>query len=334
MNQTPEPDALGPDAPTARTRRSPWDPDVEEIVRRAAAAGAGPLHLRGVEGAREALESIVRPPGPEMTAVTDDVVNGPHGPVPVRIYQPRAVSDSRSAPALVWFHGGGVIMGSLASFDRLARDIAQATGAVLVNVEYRLAPEHRYPVANDEAYAALCWVHESAERLGIDRGRIGVGGDSAGGGLAAATALRARDEGGPAIAQQVLFYPGLERRRDRPSMREFGDSPFLTAADIDWMKCLYLGDDPSTDDQYGVPALASSLEDLPPAVIAVGHADPLRDGVEEYGARLREAGSPTALLRYPGVGHGFAMQVASVARARAAVAEVGALVAARFALSR
>src|SRR5690606_26351836 len=116
----------------------------------------------------------------------------------------------------------------------------------------------------------------------------------------------------------------------RPSMREFGDSPFLTAADIDWMKSLYLGDDPSTDDAYGVPALAGSLADLPPAILAVGHGDPIRDGVEAYGDRLRESGVPTVQLRYPGIGHGFAMQTASVARARAAMAEVGALVAARF----
>ena len=189
-------------------------------------------------------------------------------------------------------------------------------------------------LAHDEAYAALCWFHEQASVLGVDAGRIGVGGDSAGGGLAAATALRARNEDGPAIAQQVMFYPGLERRCDRPSMREFGDSPFLTAADIDWMKDLYLGDDPATDDEYGTPALASSLAGLPPAIIAVGHADPLRDGVEDYGNRLRDAGVPTAQLRYPGVGHGFAMQTATVARARAAMAEVGALVAARFAVHR
>ena len=236
MSQMPDPKAAVPSDGVPVARRSPWDPDVEEIVRRSAAAGARPLHLIGVEGAREMLESIVRPPGPEMATVSEDVVDGPHGPVPVRIYQPKAVSDSPSEPALVWFHGGGMIMGSLESFDRLARDVADATGSVLINVDYRLAPEHRYPIANDEAYAALCWVHSSAERLGIDPGRIGVGGDSAGGGLAAATALRARDEGGPAIAQQVLFYPGLERRRHRPSMWEFVDSPFLTAADIDWMK--------------------------------------------------------------------------------------------------
>ena len=310
---------------------SVWDDDVDAIVRRMADAGTRPMREIGVEGARRNLESIVRPAGPEMRSITDTGFEGPHGPVAVRIYRPPA-APTVDAPALLWFHGGGMIMGSLASFDRLARDVAEATGAVIANVDYRLAPEYTYPVAHDEAYAALCWFHEQAAGLGVDTGRIGVGGDSAGGGLAAATSLRARNEGGPAIAQQVMFYPGLERRCDRPSMREFGDSPFLTAADIDWMKDLYLGDDPTTDDEYGTPALASSLAGLPPAIIAVGHADPLRDGVEDYGNRLRDAGVPTAQLRYPGVGHGFAMQTATVARARAAMAEVGALVAARFAV--
>lgn len=309
--------------------RFAWDPDVATLVARIKNNGAGSMRAAGVEAARRSLESIVRPPGPSMATVDDATIDGPHGTVPLRIYRPHA-APAQAAPALVWFHGGGMIMGSSTSFDRLARDIAEATAAVVINVDYRLAPEHRYPVANDEAYAALCWVHENAADRGIDTARIGVGGDSAGGGLAAATALRSRDLGGPAIAQQVLFYPGVERRTDRPSMREFGDSPFLTAPDIDWMKSLYLGADAAADDCYGVPALADSLADLPQAIIAVGYGDPLRDGVEAYGDRLREAGVPTAQLRYPGVGHGFAMQTASVARARAAMSEVGALVQARF----
>ncbi|MET7769984.1 alpha/beta hydrolase [Nocardia sp. NPDC005366] len=287
------------------------------------------MHTIGVDGARRALESIVRSPGPEMRTVRDAVIDGPHGTIPVRVYRPLSAPQTAS-PALVWFHGGGMIMGTLHSFDRLARDLAEATGAVLFNIDYRLAPEFRYPVANDEAYAALCWVHETAADWGVDARRIGVGGDSAGGSLATATALCSRDQGGPNITQQVLFYPGIERRTDRPSMREFGDSPFLTADDIDWMKNMYLGDDPSADDAYGVPALATSLADLPRAVIAIGHGDPTRDGVEAYGDRLREAGVATAQLRYPGLGHGFAMQAPSVASARAAIAEVGALVAVRF----
>ena len=309
--------------------RFAWDPDVAVIVERVQANDSGPMHTRGVEAARRSLESIVRPPGPRMRTVRSATFDGPHGTVPVRVYHPLTAPET-GAPALVWFHGGGMIMGTLQSFDRLARDIADATGAVLFNVDYRLAPECRYPVANDEAYAALRWVVDTAATWGVEATRIGVGGDSAGGGLAAATTLRSRDDNGPAIAQQVLFYPGVERRTDRPSMREFGDSPFLTAADIDWMKSLYLGPDPAADEAYGVPALADSLADLPPAIIAVGYADPIRDGVEAYGDRLREAGVPTVQLRYPGVGHGFAMQAPSVARGRAAIAEVGALAAARF----
>jgi acetyl esterase len=312
----------------AAVEQPTWDPDVAALIR-ARAGSSTSLRVAGVEGARRALESIERPAGPRMQSVRDTTADGPHGPIPLRIYRPPA-APPENAPALVWTHGGGMIMGSLHSFDRLARDIADATGAVVCNVDYRLAPEHRYPVANEDAYAALCWFADRAADWGVDPARIGVGGDSAGGSLATATALRSRDENGPAIAQQVLFYPGIERRTDRPSMREFGDSPFLTAADIDWMKSLYLGDDPAADDAYGVPAMAESLAGLPPAILAVGYGDPLRDAVEAYGDRLRAAGVPTAQLRYPGMGHGFAMQAPSVARARAAISEVGALAAARF----
>ncbi|WP_168701318.1 alpha/beta hydrolase [Gordonia paraffinivorans] len=316
--------------PDASRDGSAWDPDVEVMIDRMRSLDVKPSWQRGVEAVRESLESIVRPPGPEMAEVVDAAADGPHGPIPVRIYRP-VQAPATGAPALVWYHGGGMIMGSLHSFDRLARDVAAATGAVIVNVDYRLAPEHRYPAGNDDAFAALEWTHRNADNLGVDLHRIGVGGDSAGGGLAASTALRSRNTDGPAIAQQVMFYPGVARRADTPSMREFGDSVFLTAEDIDWMKNMYLGDDPSRDDEYGTPAIAESLAGLPPAIIAIGANDPLRDSVEAYGDRLRQSGVQVAQLRYPGVGHGFAMQTASVARARLAMAEVGALVAARFA---
>ncbi|MBD0022208.1 alpha/beta hydrolase fold domain-containing protein [Gordonia pseudamarae] len=306
-----------------------WDPDVAPMVERMRQSGATSFRTVGVQGVRNNLESIVRPTGPAMASVHDADCEGPGGPIPLRIYRPPTAPGS-GAPALVWFHGGGMIMGSLDSFDRLARDVAAATGAVVVNVDYRLAPEHRYPAGHDDAYAALCWVNRHADQIGVDRARIGVGGDSAGGGLAAATALRSRDEHGPNICQQIMFYPGLERPVDRPSMRRFGNSAFLTVDDITWMKNLYLGDDPALDDEYGSPALATDLAGLPPAIVVTGFADPLRDGVEEYGRRLQDAGVPTAILRYPGVGHGFAMQTSTVARARTAMAEVGALAAARF----
>lgn len=305
-----------------------WDDDVRAVL---AARRARPtLQELGVERSRTMLEQAPRRHGPEMRTVRSTEFDGPYGSVPVRIYTPEGCKAP--APALVWFHGGGMIMGSLESWDHVARELAAASGAVVVNVGYRLAPEYRYPVANDEAYAAVEWVAGQHGSLGIDPARIAVGGDSAGGSLAAATALRARDIGGPAVVQQVLVYPGIERRTARASMVEFADSPFLCATDIDWMKSLYLGEDPTTDDLYGVPALARDLSRLPAAVVVSAQFDPLRDGVEEFGRRLRDAGVATALLRYPGVGHGFLVQVGSFARADAAVAEIGALVRARFSL--
>lgn len=312
------------------TRVLQWDDDVRAVL--AARQARLTLQELGVERSRNMLEQAPRRHGPEMRSVRSTEFDGPHGSVPVRIYSPEGCDSP--APALVWFHGGGMIMGSLESWDHLARALAVASGAVVVNVGYRLAPEHRYPVANDEAYAAVEWVAAQHDSLGVDPARIAVGGDSAGGSLAAAAALRARDDGGPALVQQVLVYPGIERRTARASMIEFGDSPFLCATDVDWMKSLYLGDDPAADDAYGVPALAADLSGLPAAIVVSARFDPLRDGVEEFGSRLRDAGVETALLRYPGVGHGFLVQIGSFARADAALAEIGALVRAKFALAR
>lgn len=183
-----------------------YDPDVRKLVEAIRARGVGSLRDTGVEAARHSLESIVRPAGPDMRSVQSRELTGPHGTVPVRIYRPRSTPD-RHAPALVWFHGGGMIMGTLDSFDRLAREVAESTRAVVINVDYRLAPEHRYPVAHDDAWAALRWAHDNAHDLGLDPDRIGVGGDSAGGGLAAATALRARNEGGPASLSRCWCIP-------------------------------------------------------------------------------------------------------------------------------
>ncbi|AYJ51628.1 alpha/beta hydrolase [Rhodococcus sp. P1Y] len=289
-----------------------------------------PMHLSGVHSARAKLESIQRPPGPDMNSVDRLTIDGPHGSIPIRIYRPHC-APATDAPALVWFHGGGMIMGTLDSFDRMAREISAGTGAVVVNVDYRLAPEFTFPVANDEAYAATEWVVAHAKNWGVSASRVAVGGDSAGGGLAAATSLRARNTAGPHLVQQILVYPGVERRQDRPSMRQFGDSPLLSAGDIDWMKALYLGDDPAADDEYGTPAKASDLSGLPPAIVVSAHGDPIRDGVEEYGRRLQDAHVPTAMIRYPGLAHGFLMHTATVPRARVAMAEICALASARFA---
>lgn len=303
------------------------DPDAQALVDAAKAAGAKPYGEIGIEAVRARMESIPRPPAPEMAEVADLAFEGPHGTVPVRLYRPE---PERGGPAIVYFHGGGMIMGTLDSFDALARRLAAACGATVLSVEYRLAPEHRYPVASDEAFAAVGWTHSAADELGVDPARIAVAGDSAGGSLAAGAALRARDENGPPIRAQMLFYPGLERASDRPSMVEFADGPILTRADVVWMKNQYLGPDESADTPYGVPALARDLAGLPDAIVVTAEADPLRDAAEDYGRRLRDARVPTALLRYPGVCHGFLSQAAHLRRARIAFTEIGALARAKF----
>ncbi|WP_106400565.1 alpha/beta hydrolase [Actinocorallia populi] len=304
-----------------------FDPDVAASLEAMKAAGIRPYRELGVEGSRNLMESAPQPPAPEMAEVRDLAFPGPHGAVPLRLYRP---GPGPGAPVIVYFHGGGMIMGSLDSFDGLARNLAASCDAVVVSVEYRLAPEHRRPVAGDEAYAAVRWVHDHAGELGVDASRIAVAGDSAGGSLAAGAALRIRDQGGPALVAQLLFYPGLERAVDRPSMVEFAEGPLLTRADVVWMKAQYLGPDPAADTPYDVPALAEDLSGLPDAVVVTAEADPIRDGIEDYGRRLREAGVQTALLRYPGVCHGFLSRGSRQRRAGIALAEIGALTRAKF----
>lgn len=264
--------------------------------------------------------------GAAMDAVEDHSFDGPHGSVQTRIYRPTPRGESLS-PALLYFHGGGMIMGTIENYDALCREIAARSGVVVVSVDYRLAPEYSYPVANDEAFAALQWLSGEAEVLGLDPTRLGVAGDSAGGGLAAAAALKARDVGGPAIRAQFLFYPGVDRIDGYESATVLAEAPLLAASDVTWMKNLYLGSDPGADDSYGVPARAVSLAGLPPAVVVSAEVDPVRDAVETYGARLRADRVQVALLRYPGVGHGFLSQFALSVRASQALDEVAALIA-------
>jgi acetyl esterase len=299
------------------------DPDAAARV--ASFGRIPPMRERGLTAVRQSLESTPLPPdSPEMVEIEDTSADG----VPVRIYRP---TDDDSAPVLVYFHGGGLVLGSNRSFEGLARTLAAVSGATVVSVDYRLAPEAPPPAQFDDAYAATAWVAANAAALRIDPGRVTVVGDSAGGSLAAAVALAARDRGGPRLFCQVLLYPGLDRDMTCESVVSMPDAPMLTRADIDYMHELADQGVTTPPDEYRVPALAGDLSGLPQAVVVTGACDPIRDWGERYADRLRDAGVQTTVTRYPGMYHGFLMFSGSTARGRLAIAEIGALLRAKFA---
>lgn len=302
------------------------DPDAAARV--AAFGPIPPMRERGIAAVRAAVEAAPLPATlPDMAAVVDRVIPGPAGPIPLRIYQP---SNDSAAPALVYFHGGGMVMGTNHSFEPLARTLAAVSGATVISVEYRLAPEAPPPAQFDDAYAATEWVAAHATELGVDADRLGVVGDSAGGSLAAAVALAARDRGGPELSVQVLLYPGLDRDMGASSITSMHDAPMLRHDDIVYMHDLADGGVPGHD-HYRVPAYAADLSGLPPAIVVTAECDPIRDWGERYAARLRDAGVQTTLTRYPGIYHGFLMYSHATARGRLAIAETGALLRAKLA---
>lgn len=300
------------------------DPDAAARV--ASFGDIAPMRARGLAAVRASIETAPLPDDmPAMASITDAVIPGS---VPVRIYRPTGESN---LPVLVYLHGGGLVMGTNHSFEPLARALAAACGAVVVAVEYRLAPENPPPAQFDDAYAATEWVAGNARELGVDAGRLVVIGDSAGGSLAAGVSLAARDRRGPAIFAQVLLYPGLDRDMSVPSITSLGDAPMLARDDIDYMHALVDGDTGPPADPYQVPANATDLTGLPPAIVMTAGCDPIRDWGERYATRLRDAGVHTASTRYPGMYHGFLMRSEATARGRLAIAELGGLLRARFA---
>jgi len=278
--------------------------------------------------ARDSLESMPLPPMPDMAEVTDHVIAGPNGELPLRIYRP---TRDGNAPALVYFHGGGMVLGSNHSFEPLARNLAQASGATVVAVEYHLAPEAAPPAQFVDAFAATAWVAANATELRLDPTRLGVIGDSAGGALAAAVALAARDRGGPPLFCQVLLYPGVDRDMTVPSLTTLASAPMLSLDDIHYMHELADAGTGPPHHPYLVPAYATNLSELPQAIVATAAVDPIRDWGERYAERLRDAGVQTTVTRYPGVYHGFLMRSETVARGGLALAEIGALLGAKFA---
>lgn len=288
-----------------------------------------PMRQRGLAAVRDAIESAPHPDDmPAMAHIENCLIPGPARQIPIRIYRSSAESDQ---PVLVYFHGGGMVLGSNHSFEPLARALAAASAATVVSVDYRLAPESPAPAQFDDAYTATVWVSENASQIGIDATRLVVIGDSAGGSLAAGVALAARDHKSPAIFCQVLLYPGLDRDMAAHSITALADAPMLSHDDIVYMHDLADTGAGAPHDPYRVPAYATDLAGLPPAIIVTAECDPIRDWGEHYATRLRAAGVQTTITRYPGMYHGFLMRSDATARGRLAIAEIGALLRAKFA---
>jgi acetyl esterase len=284
------------------------DPDSEALLEAARAANRPAWNELTPEEAREvylAGRTLSAPPPMQVAEVRDLTCPGPHGAIPLRLYRP-AAAPALGAPVLVYAHGGGWVFGSLDSHDGLCRHLAVRSGCVVVAVDYRLAPEHRFPAAFDDTLAATQWVAAQEEALGINPARLAVGGDSAGGTLMAAVCLHARDHGGPRIAFQLLLYPTTDLAMDTPSHRRFGEGHVLTTAAMRWFSELYLRGPEDAADWRAAPLRAASLAGLPPAFVLTASHDPLRDEGEAHARRLvEEAGVPVTLWRVAGQLHGF-----------------------------
>jgi acetyl esterase len=282
----------------------PLDPQAKQMMDQLGAAGMPALEEMGVEGARQAILAMVQMGGEPaaMANVTNRAIPGPAGEIPVRIYTP---DGTPPFPAVVYFHGGGWVIGSLDSHDGTCRDLANGAGAVVVSVDYRLAPEHKFPAGPEDAYAATKWVADNAASLGVDAKRIAIGGDSAGGNLTAVVALMARDRGGPPLVFQVLVYPATDAALDTRSYDENAEGYFLTRKAMEWFWGHYLPTAADGANPYASPLRATSLKALPPALVITAEFDPLRDEGEAYARKLEEAGVHVRLKRYDGMIHGF-----------------------------
>src|SRR6185503_16694189 len=260
----------------------------------------------------------------EMDAVVTRTIPGPAGPMPVRLYKPHESPPPR--PLIVYYHGGGWVVGGLDTHDATCRHLAHETQAAVLAIDYRLAPEHRFPAAVDDAVAAFEWAVREATSLDCDPSHLAVAGDSAGGNLAAVVAQQATRAGGPKPVVQLLIYPVTDLSTKHPSYRLFSQGFFLTEAEMDWYRGHYLPDEATAHDPRASPLLATDLQRLPPAIVVTSGFDVLRDEGEAYARRLQDAGVPVEHRRIPGQIHGFANATAVSRTARQAMAEVAQLV--------
>jgi acetyl esterase len=303
------------------------DSDAAAVFKAFQEAGRPPYETVSPAEAREFYAQarfVSNPEPPELEKVQPIAIPSPAGPIPARIYTPKNLRKADGlAPCLVFFHGGGWVIGDLDSHDVVCRKLADEGELIVVSVDYRLAPEHKFPAAVDDAIAATRWIAEHAKQHGIDASRLMVGGDSAGGNLAAVVAIAARDGNGPDIAGQVLIYPAIDFAMTHPSHREPETSILLTHSVILWFRDHYLNGVADVHDWRASPARAKTLIGLPPAYVLTAGADPLRDEGEEYARRLTEAGVPVTYRHFPGQFHGFFTMGKLLQQANVAASEIG-----------
>jgi acetyl esterase len=303
------------------------DPQCRLILDQLAAGGGPPMEqltaqeIRADRIAHADVFAALAGPLQEVARVEDLTIPGPAQPIPIRVYWPET---GIKLPALVYYHGGGWVFGSLDGVDRSCRALANASGCVLVSVDYRLAPEHKFPAAVEDADAAVRYIAEHAAKFDIDPNRIAVGGDSAGGNLAAVVCLIARDRGGPKITFELLVYPVTDYDDDRASSHEFAQGYLLTRAAMDYFWGHYLAEPSDGRNPHASPIQAESLAGLPTALVITAECDPIRDQGEAYAQRLRDSGVPVSVKRYEGAIHAFFNMGGVVDSGRQAIADAGA----------
>jgi acetyl esterase len=301
----------------------PLDPQAKALLDMMKSTGAPPFSALSPAAARKQMNDMRALRGGEPAAVAnveDRKIPGPAGSIPVRIYTP---AGKGPFPVLVFYHGGGWVIGDLESHDGLCRSLTNAAGCVTVAVDYRLAPEAKFPAAVDDCYAATRWVSENAAKLNADPNRLAVGGDSAGGNLSAVISIMARDNKTPKIAFQLLIYPGTDMTCSAPSHKT-NTGYVLTPDDMVWFIGHYLRSDADRRNPLASPSFTASFKGLPPALIITAELDPLRDEAEDYGQKLREAGVPVQVSRYEGMVHGFVSMADLLDKGKQGVAEAAA----------
>jgi acetyl esterase len=298
------------------------DPQARQVLDLMAASGAPTLDQLAPPEARAASQAgflMLQGPKPEVASTADLKAEGADGPIPVRVYRPLGSTADEVLPVCLYFHGGGFVIGDIVIYDNLCRILANAARCAVVSVEYRLAPEARFPAAVDDCWSATRWVAAQAGALKIDAQRMAVAGDSAGGNLAAVVALMARDAGLPALRHQLLIYPVVQLG-ETDSLRRNGDGYFLTATLMQYFVGHYVGDNAAAAQDWRLaPILAASHAGLPPASILVAGFDPLHDDGVAYADKLRTAGVPVKLTTLPDQIHGFVSMDGAIAAAKPAI---------------